>query len=164
MAAEYLQCTYLVYHLYTLWVNTTVYIFSRPHAMIEGHPPKTMRLNVNTIWSAWLNRYISNGNMAWLKEGWYKITDRVTSTIWQIIQTREVFSTNIRRNAECIREQTLCHSVRKSKVLQMQRSDAGFEDLLAKLRVSWDCKASERPEERQTHFSTLPYIHKSSDR
>ena len=38
-------------------------------------------------------------------------------------QTEAFFSTDLIRDAEYRREQTLCHSVRKSKVLQIQPSD-----------------------------------------
>ena len=43
-------------------------------------------------------------------------------TVWPI-KIRFIFSTDLRRDAEYHREQTLHYSVRKSKVLQMQPRD-----------------------------------------
>ena len=41
-AAEYVLCTYLTYHVYTLCIHVTIYIFSRSSAMTKVHPPTTM--------------------------------------------------------------------------------------------------------------------------
>ena len=40
--AEYIICTYLIYHVYTLCMYATKYIFSRPLIMTEGHLPTAM--------------------------------------------------------------------------------------------------------------------------
>ena len=38
----HILCTYLTYHLYTLRIHTTIYIFGGPPAMSKTRPPTTM--------------------------------------------------------------------------------------------------------------------------